>query len=125
MTADRSLSTPASLCWVAPSRSLPFPMTSSLRSRARVWLGRIGLLIHATAGYVDPSWRGKLTLELSNAAKMPIALHAGMKIGQLSFMRMSTSVDRPYGSASLGSKYQGQMGPTPSRAHAEYDKDGE
>ncbi len=84
-------------------------------------LGRIGLLIHATAGFVDPGWTGKLTLELSNVAKMPIALYCGMKIGQLSFVRMSTPVDRPYGSATLRSKYQGQMGPTPSRAHTEYD----
>ena len=83
-------------------------------------LGRIGLLIHATAGFVDPGWHGKLTLELSNVAKMPIALHYGMKIGQLSFMRMSTPVDRPYGSAELRSKYQGQMGPTPSRAFTEF-----
>ena len=85
-------------------------------------LGRIGLLIHATAGFVDPGWHGKLTLELSNVAKMPIALHYGMKIGQLSFMRMSTPVDRPYGSAGLGSKYQHQMAPTPSRAFTEYEK---
>lgn len=84
-------------------------------------LGRIGLLIHATAGFVDPGWTGKLTLELSNVAKMPIALYVGMKIGQLSFMRMSTPVDRPYGSPGLRSKYQGQMSPTPSRAHTEYD----
>lgn len=83
-------------------------------------LGRIGLLIHATAGFVDPGWHGKLTLELSNVAKMPIALHVGMKIGQLSFVRMSTPVDRPYGSAALRSKYQGQMGPTPSRAYTEF-----
>ncbi len=86
-------------------------------------LGRIGLLIHATAGFVDPGWHGRLTLELSNVAKMPIALHYGMKIGQLSFMRMSTPVDRPYGSAGLRSKYQGQMTPTPSRAHTEFDRD--
>jgi dCTP deaminase len=84
-------------------------------------LGRLGLLIHATAGFVDPGWTGKLTLELSNVAKMPIALYYRMKIGQLSFQRMSTPVDRTYGSAELGSKYQGQMGPTPSRAHTEYD----
>lgn len=86
-------------------------------------LGRIGLLIHATAGFVDPGWHGKLTLELSNVAKMPIALHYGMKIGQLSFMRMSTPVDRPYGSPGLNSKYQGQMTPTPSRAFTEYEND--
>ena len=83
-------------------------------------LGRIGLLIHATAGFVDPGWTGKLTLELSNVAKMPIALYYGMKIGQLSFMRMSTPVDRPYGSPGLGSKYQGQMTPTPSRAWTDF-----
>ncbi len=87
-------------------------------------LGRIGLLIHATAGFVDPGWTGRLTLELSNVAKMPIALYFGMKIGQLSFVRMSTPVDRPYGSAQLRSKYQGQMGPTPSRAHTEFDENG-
>jgi dCTP deaminase len=87
-------------------------------------LGRIGLLIHATAGFVDPGWTGRLTLELSNVAKMPIALYYGMKIGQLSFMRMSTPVDRPYGTAELRSKYQGQMGPTPSRAHTEFDANG-
>ena len=84
-------------------------------------LGRIGLLIHATAGFVDPGWTGKLTLELSNVAKMPIALYYGMKIGQLSFMRMSTPVDRPYGSPGLRSKYQGQMTPTPSRAWTEFN----
>jgi dCTP deaminase len=84
-------------------------------------LGRIGLLIHATAGFVDPGWTGKLTLELSNVAKMPIALYFGMKIGQLSFMRMTTPVDRPYGSPGLGSKYQGQMRPTPSRAFTDYN----
>lgn len=87
-------------------------------------LGRIGLLIHATAGFVDPGWTGKLTLELSNVAKMPITLHYGMKIGQLSFLRMSTPVDRPYGSPELHSKYQGQMGPTPSRAHREFEDRG-
>jgi dCTP deaminase len=85
-------------------------------------LGRIGLLIHATAGFVDPGWTGKLTLELSNVAKMPIALYYGMKIGQLSFMRMSTPVDRPYGSPGLRSKYQGQMSPTPSRAFTEFER---
>ena len=84
-------------------------------------LGRLGLIVHATAGFVDPGWTGKLTLELSNVAKMPIALHFGMKIGQLSFLRMSTPVDRPYGSPGLRSKYQGQMAPTPSRAFTEFE----
>lgn len=80
-------------------------------------LGRLGLLIHSTAGYIDPGWNGTLTLELSNVANLPIVLTPGMAIGQISFMRMTTPVDRPYGSAGLGSKYQGQVDPTPSRAH--------
>lgn len=78
-------------------------------------LGRLGLLIHSTAGYVDPGWSGNLTLELSNVANLPITLCPGMKIGQLSFLQMTTPVDRPYGSAEVGSKYQGQREPTPSR----------
>src|SRR5256885_15837687 len=82
-------------------------------------LGRIGLLIHSTAGYVDPGWKGNLTLELSNVANLPIALYFGMKIGQISFFRMSSPVDRPYGSPDLGSKYQGQSEPTASR----FDRD--
>lgn len=86
-------------------------------------LGRLGLLIHATAGYVDPGWTGKLTLELSNSAKIPIALYYGMRIGQLSFLRMSTPVERPYGSPELGSKYQGQAGPTPSRYHLNFERE--
>jgi len=82
-------------------------------------LGRLGLLIHSTAGYVDPGWKGTLTLELSNVANLPIALYYGMRIGQISFFRMSSPVDRPYGSAGLGSKYQGQSEPTASA----YDAD--
>ena len=78
-------------------------------------LGRLGLLIHSTAGYVDPGWEGTLTLELSNVANLPIVLSPGMSIGQLSFFALSTPVDRPYGTPGLGSKYQGQTEPTPSR----------
>jgi dCTP deaminase len=78
-------------------------------------LGRLGLLIHSTAGFVDPGFDGHITLELSNVANLPITLYPGMKIGQISFMRMTTPADRPYGSGALGSKYQGQRGPTPSR----------
>ena len=85
-------------------------------------LGRLGLLVHATAGYVDPGWTGKLTLELSNQSQMPIALYCGMKIAQISFLRMSTPVERPYGSPGLGSKYQGQTGPTPSRAYQDFQR---
>jgi len=84
-------------------------------------LGRLGLLIHSTAGYVDPGWKGNLTLELSNVANLPIALYSGMRIGQISFFRMSSSVDRPYGSPELGSKYQGQSEPTASAFHRDFD----
>ena len=78
-------------------------------------LGRLGLLIHSTAGFVDAGWDGHLTLELSNVATLPITLYPGMKIGQLSFLQMTTEAEHPYGSSEVGSKYQGQRGPTPSR----------
>ena len=78
-------------------------------------LGRLGLLIHSTAGFVDAGWNGRLTLELSNVATLPITLYPGMKIGQISFIRMTTPAENPYGSAAAGSKYQDQEGPIPSR----------
>ena len=84
-------------------------------------LGRLGLLIHSTAGYVDPGWKGNLTLELSNVANLPIALYHGMRIGQISFFQMTSPVDRPYGSPSLRSRYQGQSEPTASAFHQDYD----
>jgi deoxycytidine triphosphate deaminase len=84
-------------------------------------LGRLGLLIHSTAGYVDPGWKGNLTLELSNVANLPIALYFGMRIGQISFFRMSSPVERPYGSKGLGSKYQGQSEPTASAFHEDFE----
>jgi dCTP deaminase len=83
-------------------------------------LGRCGLMIHSTAGYVDPGFYGRLTLELSNAANLPIALYPGMRIAQISFVMMSTAADLPYGSFALGSKYQGQMGPRASELHREF-----
>jgi dCTP deaminase len=78
-------------------------------------LGRLGLLIHSTAGFIDPGWDGHVTLELSNVANLPITIYFGMKIGQVSFMQMSEAAETPYGAGSIGSKYQGQQGPTPSR----------
>jgi len=96
---------------------LPDDIVARLEGKSS--LGRLGLLIHSTAGYVDPGWEGTLTLELSNVANLPIVLTPGMPIGQVSFSVMSTPVDRPYGSAGLGSHYQGQIDPTPSRGHAE------
>jgi len=83
-------------------------------------LGRIGLLIHSTAGYVDPGWEGRLTLELSNVANLPIVLMPGMPIGQISFSKMTSPVDRPYGTPSLGSKYQGQSDTMPSKMHLSF-----
>jgi hypothetical protein len=83
-------------------------------------LGRLGLLIHSTAGFVDAGWDGHLTLELSNVANLPIAIYPGMKIGQISFLQMTTSAEHPYGSGAAGSKYQGQRGPTPSRYYLNF-----
>jgi dCTP deaminase len=80
-------------------------------------------LIHSTAGYVDPGWKGNLTLELSNVANLPIALYFGMSIGQISFFRMTSPVDRPYGSPELGSKYQNQSEPTASAIHRNFPND--
>ena len=84
-------------------------------------LGRLGLLIHTTAGFVDAGFEGHLTLELSNVATLPITLYPGMKIGQISFLQMTTPADRPYGSGALGSKYRGQQGPTPSQYWRNFD----
>lgn len=84
-------------------------------------LGRLGLLIHTTAGFVDAGWDGYLTLELSNVANLPMTLYPGMKIGQISFIQMTTAADVPYGAAELGSKYRGQRGPTPSRYHENFE----
>jgi dCTP deaminase len=84
-------------------------------------LGRLGLLIHSTAGFIDPGFQGHITLELSNVATLPIAIYPGMKIGQISFYQMTTAADVPYGSPQLGSKYQGQTGPTASRSHQDFE----
>jgi dCTP deaminase len=83
-------------------------------------LGRLGLLIHSTAGFIDPGFEGHITLELSNVATLPIAIYPGMKIGQISFYQMTTAAEYPYGSPELGSKYQGQSGPTASRSHRDF-----
>ena len=83
-------------------------------------LGRLGLLIHSTAGFVDAGWDGHLTLELSNVANLPIAIYPGMKIGQISFLKMSSEAEHPYGSKETESKYKGQTGPTPSRYYLNF-----
>ncbi|MDZ4168965.1 MAG: dCTP deaminase [Coriobacteriia bacterium] len=95
--------------------ALPDDIVGRLEGKSS--LGRLGLLIHSTAGYVDPGWDGRLTLELSNVANLPILLVPGMKIGQISFSKMTTEVDRPYGHPGLGSKYLGQSVATPSKMY--------
>ena len=92
---------------------LPDDLVARLEGKSS--LGRLGLLIHSTAGFIDPGWDGHVTLELSNVANLPITIYPGMKIGQLSFVQLSEPAESPYGSGGLGSKYQGQKGPTPSR----------
>ena len=93
--------------------ALPDDLVARLEGKSS--LGRLGLLIHSTAGFIDAGWDGHVTLELSNIATLPITIYPGMKIGQISFLAMTTPADVPYGSSALGSKYQGQRGPTPSR----------
>jgi dCTP deaminase len=85
-------------------------------------LGRLGLLIHSTAGFIDPGWDGHVTLELSNVANLPITIYHEMKIGQISFMQLTEATSTPYGTGTLGSKYQGQRGPTPSRYWKNFEK---
>lgn len=96
--------------------ALPDDLVARLEGKSS--LGRLGLLIHSTAGYVDPGWDGYLTLELSNVANLPITLYPGMKIGQISFFQLTTPAETPYGSA--GNKYQGQRGPTASRFYRDF-----
>ena len=85
-------------------------------------LGRLGLLTHSTAGFIDPGFSGHITLELSNVANLPITLWPGMKIGQLCLLRLTSPAEHPYGSQGTGSHYQGQRGPTPSRSYVNFYK---
>lgn len=98
--------------------TLPDDIVGRLEGKSS--LGRLGLLIHSTAGYVDPGWSGHLTLELTNVARLPITLYYNMKIGQISFLRLTSPADRLYGDRSLGSKYQGQVDPTASRFYRDF-----
>ena len=99
---------------------LPNDLVARLEGKSS--LGRLGLLIHSTAGYVDPGWEGNLTLELSNVANLPITLYDGMKIGQISFQRLSSPAEVAYGEASIGSKYRGQRDPTASLYHRDFER---
>ncbi|QGF23681.1 dCTP deaminase [Raineyella fluvialis] len=96
--------------------------TLAARLEGKSSLGRLGLLTHSTAGFVDPGFSGHVTLELSNVATLPIKLWPGMKIGQLCFFRLSSPALAPYGSTKYGSRYQGQRGPTPSRSYVNFHR---
>jgi dCTP deaminase len=111
---------PHTFCLGSTVETVTLPDDIVARVDGKSSLGRLGLLVHATAGYVDPGWTGQLTLELSNQSQMPIALYYGMRIAQISFLRLTTPASRPYGSPGLGSKYQGQKGPTASRVAREF-----
>ena len=100
--------------------TLPDDIAGRLEGKSS--LGRLGLLTHSTAGFIDPGFSGHVTLELSNVATLPIKLWPGMKIGQLCLFRLSTPAEQPYGSAVHGSRYQGQRGPTPSRSHLNFHR---
>jgi hypothetical protein len=102
-------------CVEVSSASGLFLITKSFIPTHNSSLGRLGLLIHSTAGYIDPGWDGHVTLELSNVANLPVTIYPGMKIGQISFVQLSEPAETPYGTGQIGSKYQGQRGPTPSR----------
>jgi dCTP deaminase len=103
--------------------TLPDDVASRLEGKSS--LGRLGLLTHSTAGFIDPGFSGHITLELSNVANLPIAIYPGMKIGQISFIRMTSPAERPYGSREARSKYQGQRGPTPSRYYLNFEDEPE
>ena len=100
--------------------SLPDDLAGRLEGKSS--LGRLGLLTHSTAGFIDPGFSGHVTLELANVANLPILLYPGMKIGQLCLFRLSSPAQHPYGSEKYGSRYQGQRGPTPSRSFANFHR---
>jgi dCTP deaminase len=100
--------------------TLPDDLAGRLEGKSS--LGRLGLLTHSTAGFIDPGFSGHITLELSNVANLPITLWPGMKIGQLCMFRLTTAAEHPYGSAVYGSRYQDQRGPTPSRSYRNFTR---
>ncbi|MFH5821647.1 dCTP deaminase [Georgenia sp. AZ-5] len=106
----------------ATYEAVTLPDDIAARLEGKSSLGRLGLLTHSTAGFIDPGFTGHVTLELSNTATMPIMLWPGMKIGQLCFFQLSSSAERPYGSGARGSRYQGQRGPTASRSHLNFER---
>src|SRR3954466_545029 len=100
--------------------TLPDYLASRLEGKSS--LGRLGLVTHSTAGFIDPGFSGHVTLELSNLANLPIKLYPGMKIGQICVFTLSSAAEHPYGSSIYGSRYQDQRGPTPSRSHLRFNR---
>ena len=98
------------------------PNDIAARLEGKSSLGRLCLLTHSTAGFIDPGFSGHVTLELANVATLPILLYPGMKIGQVCFFRMTSEAEHPYGSSVYGSRYHGQRGPTPSRSHLNFHR---
>ncbi len=118
----RAVSSVPVRCIQVASPSGQFLVSKSYIPTHNSSLGRLGLLIHSTAGFIDPGFEGNVTLELSNVANLPITIYHGMKIGQISFMQMTEPTSTPYGSSALGSKYRGQRGPTPSRYYENFSQ---
>lgn len=106
----------------ATYEAVTLPDDIAARLEGKSSLGRLGLLTHSTAGFIDPGFSGHVTLELSNVATLPITLWPGMKIGQLCFFRLSSPAEHPYGSDQYGSRYQGQRGPTASRSFQNFHR---
>ncbi|WP_104128709.1 dCTP deaminase [Cryobacterium sp. Y57] len=106
----------------ATYEQVTLPDNVAARLEGKSSLGRLGLLTHSTAGFIDPGFSGHVTLELSNVATLPIKLWPGMKIGQLCFFQLSSPAEKPYGSSEYGSRYQGQRGPTASRSFQNFHR---
>jgi dCTP deaminase len=102
--------------------SVTLPDDIAARLEGKSSLGRLGLLTHSTAGFIDPGFEGNVTLELSNTATLPINLWPGMKIGQLCFFQLSSPAEHPYGSSASGSRYRGQRGPTASKSYLNFHR---
>lgn len=107
---------PGEFVLASTNEVIMLPDNIAARLEGKSSIGRIGLMIHSTAGFIDPGWSGDITLELSNVARIPIMLTPGMKIGQVSFFFLTSPCERPYGSPGLGSRYQHQSGPTAARS---------
>ena len=113
---------PGEFVLAATFETITLPDDVAARLEGKSSLGRLGLLTHSTAGFIDPGFTGHVTLELSNVATLPITLWPGMKIGQFCFFRMSSAAEHPYGQGARGSRYQGQRGPTASRSHLNFHR---